>query len=187
MDDIAANGERDLIKHYGKLIKRTAMLVKSRMPWADMDDLIQWGALGMLEAQSRFRTEHGVNFEVYAIRRIRGAMIDGVRSGYRFRKTQVVLDEQTVDSAAYDDGRLPEDPFTILTRSETRELLVGALKELSEVEYRILALHFYDNMNNLEIAEILGVSSGYASKLRHRALMSLRAQVQGKIEGVATA
>lgn len=185
MGDIAAPAQAMLARHYGTWIKRTAMLLKSRMPWADLDDLLQWGALGMLEAQARFRVEHGVTFEVFAFRRIRGAMIDGIRRGYSFRRSEVILDDETVDNAAQHGGSLPEDPFEILTRTETRDVLVSALKDLPAEEYRILALHFYDDMNNREIAEILGVSEGYASKLRQRALLSLKAHVQGKLEGVA--
>lgn len=185
MADRSGAGHAMMAKHYGTWIKRTAMLIKSRMPWADLDDLLQWGALGMLEAQARFCPEHGVAFEVFAFRKIRGAMIDGIRRGYGFRRAEVILEDDTVDIAAQAGGSLPENPFEILTRTETRDLLVSALKDLPAEEYRILALHFYDDMNNREIAEILGVSEGYASKLRQRALSSLKVHVQGKFEGVA--
>ena len=43
-------------------------------------DLIGYGSPGLLDAMERFDLQRGVKFETYAIARIRGAMIDGLRS-----------------------------------------------------------------------------------------------------------
>lgn len=66
-----------------ELVKRIARAVIATAPngAVDIDDLIQVGTLGMLEANSRFNAEDfdGVPYEAYATTRIRGAMIDELR------------------------------------------------------------------------------------------------------------
>ncbi len=74
---------------YGGWIKRTALMLKARMPWAELDELLQWGAIGMLEAMSRFDRTLGVDFQAFAARRIRGAMIDGLRRDGALRRGEV--------------------------------------------------------------------------------------------------
>jgi RNA polymerase sigma factor (sigma-70 family) len=168
---------------YGTWIKRTALMLKSRLPWAELDELLQWGAIGMLEAMNRYDPSYGVSFQAFSARRIRGAMIDGLRREGSQRRGESVLDIEVVDSAAYAGGTSPDDPLALLLRSDARALLVDALKTLPTLEYQVLALHFYDDMNNREIAAILDVSEGYASRIRKRALESLAIHMQAQLKG----
>jgi RNA polymerase sigma factor for flagellar operon FliA len=46
----------------------------------EVDDLIQAGMIGLLDAISRYEDNHGAQFETYAVQRIRGAMLDELRS-----------------------------------------------------------------------------------------------------------
>jgi len=168
---------------YGSWIKRTALLLKARMPWAELDELLQWGAIGMLEAMNRFDATLGVEFQAFAARRIRGAMIDGLRREGALRRGESVFDVDVVDTAALAGGTSPDDPLALLVRSDTRSLLVEALKTLPPLEYQVLALHFYDEMNNREIAAILDMSEGYASRIRKRALFSLSVRLNAQLKG----
>jgi RNA polymerase sigma factor FliA len=168
---------------YGSWIKRTALLLKARMPWAELDELLQWGAIGMLEAMNRFDATLGVEFQAFAARRIRGAMIDGLRREGALRRGESVFDVDAVDTAALAGGTSPDDPLALLVRSDTRSLLVEALKTLPPLEYQVLALHFYDEMNNREIAAILDMSEGYASRIRKRALFSLSVHLNAQLKG----
>jgi RNA polymerase sigma factor for flagellar operon FliA len=45
-----------------------------------VDDLIQAGMMGLLDAVNRYEETHGAQFETYAVQRIRGAMLDELRS-----------------------------------------------------------------------------------------------------------
>ncbi len=183
MADVAAPGMPELTALYGNWIKRMALLMKVRMPWADMDELLQWGAIGMMEASQRFDPDHGVPFQAFASRRIKGAMIDGLRrEGTRLRG-HATFDQETVDNAAHGAGEGPEDPLAALTRVDNRALLVEALRELPQLEYRVLALHFYDELNNREIASVLDISEGYASRLRKRALEALALHINAAQRG----
>lgn len=160
---------------YGNWIKRIALLLKVRMPWAELDELLQWGAIGMMEASQRFNTSHGISFQAFASQRIRGAMIDGLRREGSFRRGQVVLDVEAIDAATYQQSRGPQDPVDILSREDDRSLLTNALKTLPKLEYQVLALHYYEELNNREIACVLDISEGYASRIRRRALDALAA------------
>ncbi|MDE8347303.1 MAG: sigma-70 family RNA polymerase sigma factor [Acidocella sp.] len=166
-------GQPSLTVLYGGWIKRIALLLKIRMPWADLDELLQWGAIGMLEAVNRFDASHGVSFQAFAARRIRGAMIDGMRRDGALRRGESIFDTDAVDTAAFANGTSPDDPLALLQRADNRGHLTAALKHLPPLEFRVLALHFYDDMNNREIAAILNISEGYASRIRKRALLSL--------------
>ncbi|MGI6643767.1 MAG: FliA/WhiG family RNA polymerase sigma factor [Bacillota bacterium] len=71
----------DLIAHYAPLVKYVAGRMAVHLPKSvDEGDLIGYGSLGLIDAIERFDPERGVKFETYAIARIRGAMIDGLRS-----------------------------------------------------------------------------------------------------------
>jgi RNA polymerase sigma factor (sigma-70 family) len=172
-----------LRKLYGNWIKRTALMLKARMPWADLDELLQLGAVGMLEALQRFDSTRGVDFQAFAGRRIRGAMIDGLRREGALQRGESVFDGDVVDAAAVISGDSPEDPLSLLTRSDDRRLLVDALRCLPQLEYRVLALHFYEEMNNREIAAILDISEGYASRIRKRALELLAVRLADHTKG----
>jgi len=168
---------------YGGWIKRMAMTLKARMPWAEFDELLQWGAVGMLEAMTRFDAGQGVEFRAFAARRIRGAMIDGLRRDGARRRGESAFEVDEVDSAAFRGGTSPDDPFAVLSRADSRTHLIAALGRLAPLEYRVLALHFYDDLNNREIAAVLCLSEGYASRLRSRALASLALQLRAVTKG----
>lgn len=68
------------LEHYAPLVKRLAHQMKARLPGnIETDDLIQVGMMGLLDALERYE-EQGHQFETYAIQRIRGAMLDELRS-----------------------------------------------------------------------------------------------------------
>ena len=169
---------------YGNWIKLTALMLKARMPWADVDELLQLGAIGMMEALQRFDSSRGIEFQAFCARRIRGAMIDGLRKEGAVHRGETVFDDETVDMAAVSSGTSPEDPLSQLSRAEDKKLIVDALLQLPPLEYRVLALHFYEDMNNREIAAILNISEGYASRIRKRALETLASHVTTAESGV---
>ncbi len=70
-----------LIERYAPLVKYVAGRVAVNLPKSvDEGDLIGYGTLGLIDAIERFDPSRGVKFETYAIARIRGSMIDGLRS-----------------------------------------------------------------------------------------------------------
>lgn len=70
------------VEDYLPLVKRIAYHLKGRLPDSVMvDDLIQSGIIGLIEAMQNFNGDQGATFETYAGIRIRGAMLDEIRKG----------------------------------------------------------------------------------------------------------
>lgn len=71
-----------LIERNSELVRRIAHHLAARLPASvELDDLIQAGMLGLIEAARNFQSDQGATFETYASIRIRGAMIDEIRRG----------------------------------------------------------------------------------------------------------
>ena len=72
--------QQELVLKHADLVKRIAYHLVSRMPPnVEVDDLIQSGMIGLLDAAKHYSANKGANFETYAGIRIRGAMLDEVR------------------------------------------------------------------------------------------------------------
>lgn len=72
--------ERIPITHYLGLVKKVALHLRSRVPaYIELDDMIQLGTLGLIEAESKYDISLGVSFEHFAKMRIKGAIIDEAR------------------------------------------------------------------------------------------------------------
>ena len=69
-----------LVQTHGPLVKRIALHLFSRLPASvQLDDLMQAGMIGLLEAAQHYDDTQGASFETFAGIRIRGAMIDELR------------------------------------------------------------------------------------------------------------
>merc|ERR1711916_180521 len=70
------------IEQYAPLVKRIAHHMMMRMPASvQVEDLIQAGMIGLLEAAQKYDASKGASFETYAGIRIRGAIVDEMRRG----------------------------------------------------------------------------------------------------------
>ncbi|MBI3903649.1 MAG: RNA polymerase sigma factor FliA [Nitrosomonadales bacterium] len=68
------------LKEYAPLVKRIAHHLMARLPSSvAVDDIIQAGMMGLLEAAGRYDELRGAQFETYAAQRIRGSMLDELR------------------------------------------------------------------------------------------------------------
>ncbi|MDN3518297.1 RNA polymerase sigma factor FliA [Aquisalimonas lutea] len=76
----AQNSENDLLVQHAPLVKRIAHHMLARLPDSvQLEDLIQSGMIGLLEAARQFDSSQGASFTTYAGIRIRGAMLDEIR------------------------------------------------------------------------------------------------------------
>lgn len=74
--------QEQLINRYAPLVKRIAYHLLARLPASvQVEDLMQAGMIGLLEASRKYDAGKGASFETYAGIRIRGAMLDEVRKG----------------------------------------------------------------------------------------------------------
>jgi RNA polymerase sigma factor for flagellar operon FliA len=80
-----ATGKKDvkseMLAQHATMVKRMAYQLKAKLPASvELDDLIQAGMMGLLDAINRYEDTHGAQFETYASQRIRGSMLDELRS-----------------------------------------------------------------------------------------------------------
>ncbi|RUR41363.1 RNA polymerase sigma factor FliA [Vreelandella populi] len=73
--------QRELLTQYMPLVRRHALTLQVRLPASiELDDLVQAGTVGLLEALGRFDATQGASFATFASQRIRGAMLDELRT-----------------------------------------------------------------------------------------------------------
>lgn len=76
----AGLSQAELVQQHGALVKRIAYHLIARLPHTvDVDDLIQAGMIGLLDASQQYNASQGASFETYAGIRIRGSMLDEIR------------------------------------------------------------------------------------------------------------
>ena len=103
-------GEELVLAHLG-LVKRVALHLKARVPaYMELDELIQVGMMGLLEASRVFDAGKGVDFENFAHSRVRGAMLDEVRRLSFLPRSAVAFNKshnETLHALSSELGRAP--------------------------------------------------------------------------------
>lgn len=222
--------EDQLISEYAPLVRRQALATLARLPAnVELDDLLQAGMMGLLDAVRRYEEQEGVRFETYAVTRIRGAILDELRAqdwlprsvrsksreveaaiktacqkllrqpteqeiaaemGISLEEYQSVLQEsQGAQILMYEDlvelsnnteitNIIASDdtgnPLDLLAKQSLKGALVQAIKDLPEREQLLLSLQFEEDLNQKEIAAVMGVSEGRVSQLRSQAIARIR-------------
>ena len=107
-------------------------MMVSRLPASvELDDLIQVGMIGLLEAAQQFDTSQGVLFETFASQRIRGAMLDELRRIDwlpRQARRNAKQIEQALTALEQEFGRAPHE-------SEVAERLEMSIDEYQSMLY----------------------------------------------------
>jgi RNA polymerase sigma factor FliA len=105
--------KNSLLTEHMPLVKRLAHQMKAKLPPSvEVDDLVQAGMMGLLDAINRYEENHGAQFETYAVLRIRGAMLDELRSSdWMPRSTRANMRkvEQAMASLQQQLGRPPSE------------------------------------------------------------------------------
>jgi RNA polymerase sigma factor for flagellar operon FliA len=206
-------------------------IIRSLGHAAELDDLLSFGREGLLDAARRFDDSRGVPFRGYANFRVRGAIIDGVRSSARLsRRTHerlnglqavarvsegavedlnaprpAVADPASAEQALGDhlaamatamavgflsptahgeDGeRTPiasgDDPEEAFGRAELLRVIQHALGELPNEEAELVRRHYLEGHRFDQVADELGLSKSWASRLHTRALGRLAKKLRG--------
>jgi RNA polymerase sigma factor for flagellar operon FliA len=89
------------VERYAPMVRRLASQLIARLPAnVEIDDLIQAGMIGLMDALSRYETGHGAQFETFAMQRIRGAMIDELR-GADWLPRSVRRNQRAIETAVH--------------------------------------------------------------------------------------
>src|SRR6187200_3005064 len=178
-----------LILTYAPLVKFVAGRLGSSLPsHVDEQDLVSYGLLGLIGAIERFDPDREIKFETYAIARIKGAIIDELRSldwvprSVRARAREIeraiVELERSLMRAPTDDPA-GADPEFSLEQTELNEALAEAIARLPEREKLVVTLYYYEELTLREIGEVLGVTESRVSQLHTKAILRLKAHLSG--------
>ncbi len=99
---------------YRKKVALLARRIAERLSPAttiQYDDLVSWGAIGLLEAFDRYEEDRGVRFGTYAEHRIRGAMYDALRSQDTLSRRRRLLARRIDDTRQHIRVRLGREPI----------------------------------------------------------------------------
>jgi RNA polymerase sigma factor for flagellar operon FliA len=122
--------KNQLLTDHMPLVKRLAHHMKAKLPPSvEVDDLVQAGMIGLLDAISRYEETHGAQFETYAVLRIRGAMLDELRNSDwlpRSMRQNMRKIEAAMSSLQQKLGHPP-------TESEVAKLLKLSLSEYQDM------------------------------------------------------
>ena len=130
-----STGEQELrnrlVLRYSPLVKYVVGRIRSGLPQSvDTADLLSDGVLGLMDAVEKFEPARGLQFQTYAVPRIRGAVLDGLRArdwvprSVRTKIRDVQRAQATLEAAL---GRTPDD-------SEIAAELRISLPELQELD-----------------------------------------------------
>lgn len=128
-----AKGKTDkdsLLTAHMPLVKRLAHHMKAKLPPSvEVDDLVQAGMIGLLDAISRYEDTHGAQFETYAVLRIRGAMLDELRNSDWLPRSMRQNMRKIESAMATLQQRLGHPP----TESEVAKMLKLSLADYQEM------------------------------------------------------
>lgn len=147
-----------LVEQYLPLVKYNGERIWSRLPdGVELDDLISAGVFGLMDAIKAYDLDRGVKFETYCVPRIRGAMLDELRSMdwvprlVRSKASKLAAGVKELETR---HGRSP----TEIELAEHMELSVGELekmmKEANAVGLISLNKKWYETDSYKDVSEI---------------------------------
>ncbi len=174
-----------LIEHNLRLVVYIAR--KFENTGVGLEDLISIGTIGLIKAVGTFKPDKQVKLATYASRCIENEILMHLRkvSGQR---AEVSFDEPL--SSDWDGNELllsdilGTEPDSVLRPIEDdvdRELLLRALLKLPQREQQIISLRFgighRDTMTQKEVADLLGISQSYISRLEKRIIGRMKKEI----------
>ena len=145
-------GDELVLAHLG-LVKRVAIHLKARVPaFMELDELIQVGMLGLLEASKAYDPSKGVEFENFAHSRVRGAMLDEVRRLSFLPRSAVAFNKEHNEGLHVLASELGRNP----TESEIAEFMGKDLEEFQRERGKARRFETY----SLEVVteEVMGIA-----------------------------
>ena len=157
----------------------------------NLEDLISIGTIGLMKAIGTYRLDKNIKLATYASRCIENEILMYIRkiSG---QKTEVSLDEPI--NTDWDGNELllsdvlGTEGDTVMRPMEDdvdHQLLLQALERLPERERQIVTLRFglggREEKTQKEVAELMGISQSYISRLEKRIMLRLRREISRQI------
>lgn len=157
---------------------------------ASLEDLISIGTIGLVKAVNTFDIDKNIKLATYASRCIENEILMHLRKTNKL-KMEVSLDEPL--NVDYDGNELllgdiigtEEDVISkAITENEQRQAMYAALKELSAREQEIMILRYglngKDELTQKDVAELMGISQSYISRLEKKIIRKLRRKLNSQ-------
>ncbi len=177
-----------LVEHNLRLVVYIARRFEST--GVGIEDLVSIGTMGLIKAVNSFRPDKGIKLATYASRCIENEILMYIRKHNQTR-CEVSLDEPL--NVDWDGNELllsdvlgsDEGIGSEFAREEERRVIRAAVAELPERERRIMILRYglfgCREMTQKEVADRLGISQSYISRLEKRIIAGLRRKIADKI------
>jgi RNA polymerase sigma factor for flagellar operon FliA len=147
-----------LMEHYLPLVRYTAERISAKLPSeVDTEDLVSAGLFGLMDAIDAFDMGRGVKFETYCSPRIRGAILDELRTMDwvpRLVRSRAHKLESATKSLRAELGRSPTDDEIARKLAMPRSELDKIFRDATAVSLISLSRKFYDDESNRELQEI---------------------------------
>ena len=185
-----ARGEEDarqtLVEHNLRLVVYIARRFENT--GTNLEDLISIGTIGLMKAIGTYRADRNIKLATYASRCIENEILMHIRK-ISNQKVEVSLDEPINQDGDGNElllsdilGTGEEEIFASLETAADLGALRQALSELNDRERMLIGMRFgLDGQKELtqkEIAQLLGISQSYISRLEKRILGKLRREYQ---------
>ena len=154
------NDERrnQLVEHYLFLVRYTAERIRAKLPdEVDVDDLMSAGIFGLVDAIDAFDLARGVKFETYCAPRIRGAILDELRSMDwvpRLVRHRAHKLNETVRALEAELGRIPTEDEIARRLKLPPDQFAKLLRDADAVTLISLSHRFGDSDSERDVAEI---------------------------------
>jgi len=178
-----------LVEHNLRLVVYIAK--KFENTGVGMEDLISIGTIGLIKGITSFRSEKNIKLATYASKCIENEILMFLRKAVK-GKTEVSIDEPL--NVDWDGNELllgdvlgsdGEEIHRELEREEDRQILMCAVEKLSPRDRRIIAARFglfgKEEKTQKEVAEELGISQSYISRLEKKIIAKLKKEILAKI------
>ena len=190
--------EREYLKRYKEgdlearevLINRNLRLVahvikKYQQTGYDMDDLLSVGTIGLIKAVNTFNVEKGSRLATYAAKCVENEILMMFRAGKKFSREVSIYDPigadkdgETVSLLDVLEAGDREVLETVIIKQDVKVLYRAYKENLSETEQTVIRMRYglfgEKEHTQREIAEILGISRSYVSRIEKRAVGHMR-------------
>lgn len=134
---------------YMPLVKKIAKNIYFSSKNLELDDLISYGSFGLMDAIKKYENNKSTSFETYASYRIRGAIIDGIRTEGKIKRNDISLMKKIDKYKVIYENKYNREP----TREELAQLLGLTLTQINNFEKRnkiINSISIDELKNNLK-------------------------------------
>lgn len=180
------NAREPLITHNLRLVVYIAKKFES--PGANVEDLISIGTIGLIKAVNTFRIERNIKLATYASRCIENEILMYLRKSSQLRNEVFIDDPLNVDWDGNElllSDLLGSDPDAVnrnIEQEAEKTMLLEAVDRLSPREKKIMTLRFglesTKEHTQKEVADELGISQSYISRLEKRIIHRLRKDLE---------